>query len=136
MSPRTFREIEMAEGVLPALEERPSSLTDWYDRMRYVPLSAFGIEDLCRSLRQILYPEYLVPVAVKALEEDALAGDMYEGELALAFRSIPDGFWREHRQLASRLVAVMEGAISRFSGGVKEDVEAAVSRVGAAIAES
>ena len=136
MIPTTFREMEMAEGLLPSSEVIHTSLTRWYERIRCVPLSAFGIEDLCRSVRQVLYPEYVVPVAVKAVEEDPLAGELYEGELVHAFESIPDGFWREHRQLAARLLAVMEGAIPRLSGDTKEDVAAAVVRVEAAMAES
>ena len=137
MSPKTFREMEMAKGLVPSSEVIHTSLTDWYERIRYVPLSMFGIEDLCRSLRQVLYPEHVVPIAVRAIEEDPLAGDMYEGELACAFRAIPGGFWREHRQLAARLLAVMEGAIPRLSDDdVKGDVAATVTRLEAAIAES
>jgi hypothetical protein len=134
MNPTTFRDIEMAKGIAPRSEESSSSLTDWYDRIRNVPLLAFGIEDLCRSLRQVLYPQYVVPVALEALERDPLAGEMYEGELALAFRSLPDGFWREHKQVGTRWLASIAGAMQRFSGDVKRDLAEVVARIEVATA--
>jgi hypothetical protein len=132
MSPTTFRQIEMTKGIAPSATEERSPLSDWYERVRDVPLSAFGIEDLCKSVRQAVFPDYVVPVALDRLEEEPLAGEMYDGELAAAFRWIPQTFWSEHRQIAARMVSVLEDALPRLSDDVQGDVSAIVACIEAA----
>ncbi len=131
--PTTFRQIEMAKGVSPSEIENRSPLSDWYARVRDIPLSALGIDDLCKSVRQALFPDYVVPVALDVLAKELLAGEMYDGELAAAFRSISQTFWREHRQIAARMLGVLKDALPRLSDDVQGDVLATVACIEAAM---
>jgi hypothetical protein len=133
MSPTTFHDIEIAKGLVTVGVKDQSALSDWYVRMRDVPLSAFGIEDLCKSVRQNLYPEYVVPTAIEAIEKEPLAGEMYDGELAVSFRAVSVAFWHEHQELAGRLLSVMKEILPRLGDDVKGDVVATVVTIEAAI---
>ena len=131
MASTTFREIEIAEGIDSSLGDSPLEI--WYARVRNVPLSALGVEDVCKSLRQDIYPEYVVPIAVELLAKDPQAGEMYDGELARAFRGIPEPFWRKHPQLAAKVVDVMKNAISQLDDDAKSDVTMTAAAIEAAI---
>jgi len=122
----TFREIEAAEGV-PAVRSEESPLSDWYVRVRDVSLSDFGIEDLCKSVRQCLYLKHVIPFALEALEKGPLAGEMYDGELAMSFRGVPDSFWRNSRGLAERLLRTMRQVVTLIDNDFRSDGEAIVA---------
>lgn len=129
MSPTTFREIETAKGILATNAKEQSPLSDWYFRMRDVPLAAFGVKDLCKSVRQDLYPEYVVPVALEVLEKEPLAGDMYDGELAMAFGSITDSFWREHPVLADRVIRILRNTVNLMGEDIASDGQATIAKL-------
>jgi hypothetical protein len=121
MNPITFHTIEQTQGII--LEQDSSVLSDWYLRVREIPLPQLRIEDLCRSLRQVLYPEYIVPVAIKLVERDPLIGEMYDGELLVAFKSIPESFWHANVSLAQRLFRVCGKPLTRMSDECRREVE-------------
>ena len=129
MNPTTFHEIERAKGTDHGASDEQSPLSDWYARVRDVPLSAFGVEDLCKSVRQDLYPEYVVPVALEALEKEPLAGDMYDGELAVSFRSVSETFWRDNPVLAKRLLRVLKDVLPRLGDDLKADASTTIARI-------
>lgn len=112
MTTLTFQQIEQAKGIKYSADYEHSPLSDWYHRMRDVPLSAFGIEDLCKSVRQDLYPDHVIPVAIDALEKEPMAGEMYDGELALSFRFVSDNFWSKNLGLAQRLLHVLRKVVA------------------------
>jgi hypothetical protein len=87
----TFRELD---GNIP-LPDPTSALEIWYVEVRDTKLADLKIRDLCRACRQRLYIEIVVPVALKQLAGDLLAGELYDGELINALRNIP-AYWREH----------------------------------------
>jgi hypothetical protein len=130
MSPTTFHEIEIAKGVAPSKMQECSPLSDWYARIRDVPLSSFGVGDLSKSVRQCLFPDYVIPVALQVLEKEPLAGEMYDGELASAFHAISETFWYEHREIAARALSVMKGALPQIGDA---DVQGVVSATAARI---
>jgi len=123
----TFRKIEQAKEIAPALNESP--LSGWYARMRDIPLSTFGIEDLCKSVRQNIYPEYVIPVAVEALEINPMSGEMYDGELAMSFRTVSDSFWRENPGLAERVLRVLNNVVDLLTGDLKADAAGIIARI-------
>lgn len=126
MSP-TFREIETAKGIAPSESGECSPLGEWYARVRDVPLAAFGVEDLCKSVRQCLYLEHVVPAALELLEKEPLAGEMYDGELASAFHAIPDTFWREHKHIAVRTLSILKSALPQINDDTaRSDVSVAL----------
>lgn len=62
--------------------------------LRHKPLKDFTIEDLRIMINQNIGLKYLVPLALKHLEQNILAeGDFYEGDLLKAVSSIDKGFW-------------------------------------------
>jgi hypothetical protein len=128
MSPTTFHEMEKARWIAAGGTEQ-SPLSDWYARVRDVPLSAFGVGDLCKSLRQGLYPEYVVPFALEAFEKEPLAGEMYDGELAMAFCSVLGAFWRNNPRLAVRVIRVLGDVFDRLGEDLKPDVARVIAEV-------
>lgn len=133
----TFREIETLEGVVPSENQEHSPLVEWYARIRDIPLSSFRAEDLCKSIRQCLFPEYVVPAAIEVLEKEPLAGEMYDGELASAFSAISETFWCEHKQIAARTLRVLKRVLPQFeSDDAKGNVLAALACIEAAMSQS
>ena len=107
----TFRQLEVTKNIVWDPNDQPkSALGDWYERVRDIPIDEMKIGDICRTVRQLLYFEYVVPLAVELLEKEPLAGELYEGELFMSFSSIKDGYWKSHPYLAER--------ISRFGNQV------------------
>jgi CDI immunity proteins len=81
--------------TMRSLEKQPSSdhgysaLDEWYLSIRDIPLYDLPIGDIARSLRQSLYPDFVVPVAIRHLRENPLAGHLYDGELLVSLRNGP-----------------------------------------------
>ena len=76
----TFRALD-GNRVLP---EPRSALEQWYLAVRDVPLRQLGVPDLARAIRQGLFTDQLVPIAIDELTRDPLAGELYDGELVAA----------------------------------------------------
>jgi hypothetical protein len=127
MSQTTFREIEVTKGSAPGASGEQSPLSKWYAGVRDIPLSAFSVEDLCKSVRQELYPEYVVPAAIEALEKEPLAGEMYDGELTMSFRFVPKPFWRENPAIAGRFLRALKDALPRLGENLKAEASSMVA---------
>lgn len=127
--PTTFNELEILDGIVYRESDFHSSLTEWYHRVRDLPFSSFSIEDFCRSVIQNLYPEYVVPLAIEALEKEPLAGELYDGELAGSFSSISDEFWRENEGLALRLLHALKDILHQIDEAFKANVLRTVARL-------
>ncbi|AWH84430.1 hypothetical protein HYN59_04550 [Flavobacterium album] len=66
--------------------------------LRKKPLQDFTIEDLRIMIGQNISLEYLMPLAIPALEKNILAeGDFYAGDLLKAVLSAEGGFWKKHQ---------------------------------------
>jgi CDI immunity proteins len=127
----TFRQLELADNNQCNPDTNMSSLEEWYCRIRDIPIDSFDTEDLCRACRQKMYVDYVVPAALACLEEDPLAGELYDGELLVAMKSIPYRYWMENDESAARLIRVARRA-KQFSKGeeIIEDIEWLVDRIG------
>ena len=66
--------------------------------------------DLARACRQNVYVEATVPLSLKQLEEDPLAGELYDGELVRSLKSVPGSYWRAHPKERERLLALADEA--------------------------
>lgn len=99
-------------------EENPSSLTKWYLSVRDIPLDMLDVGDVCRALRQNLFVSEVLPIAVALLEDDVLAGELYDGELIVALAGLNAGYWQENKILAHKAVNALGEA-----GKLSKDVE-------------
>jgi hypothetical protein len=125
MNSLTFRNIEQAKGIVAgSTSDRQSALSDWYQLVREIPIEKLEIGDLSRAVRQSLYPEYTVPVALSVLKTRPLAGKLYDGELRLSLRSVPESFWRENLALARRTLEVCEENIPSLDEEFRPDADA------------
>ncbi len=89
----TFHSLEREDSDM---EFGHSSLDDWYRSVRDAPLQDLTDGDLCRSIRQQLFVIHTVPIAIERLLENPSAGDLYDGELILAFKAVPVEYWELH----------------------------------------
>lgn len=104
----TFRQLEPSHSGRSEPDPNNSPLDGWYCRIRDTPISEFADEDLGRACRQAIYVDHIVPIAIARLEAEPLAGDMYDGELLVAMKSIPVNYWRNDQQSSERLLKVVE----------------------------
>ena len=99
--------------TMRSLEKQPSgdggssALDEWYRSIRDIPLDDLPIGDIARSLRQCLFPDFVVPVAIRHLRENPLAGDLYDGELLVSLRNVDGDFWRRREELRSELARLV-----------------------------
>jgi hypothetical protein len=102
----TVRQIEQSLGIPDALPEPSSALEKWYASVRDKRVADFEIRDLCIACRQNLYPEYVVPIAIRKLSSAPLVGHKYDGELLLSLRGIPNEYWTTHPEQAEKVRAI------------------------------
>ncbi len=104
----TFRQRESQKGQEIFASSGNSPLEAWYRAIRDERVEDFTPGDLSRAIRQQLFPETVVPVAIETLKKDPLAGEMYDGELLLALDSVPKPYWTAHPAQASAVVSLAE----------------------------
>jgi hypothetical protein len=89
--------LDALEGIdeLDPIDGDEYPLPAWYRRVWEIPLERFELEDICRACRQGIHLAYVVPFAVELLQKDALAGEMYDGELLNSLLSVPTEYWAQ-----------------------------------------
>lgn len=105
----TFRNLE--GGGKSGDRGAPSRFDVWYERVSDTPIEDLAVGDLCRAVRQQLHLEHVLPVALRHLAVDPLAGEKYDGELAFAVTALSAQFWAEHVALAVQIAAALERAL-------------------------
>jgi CDI immunity proteins len=108
----TFRQIERQRNIHIEADSYSSALGKWYLGVCDTPLEQFGAGDLSRACRQSLYVEHVVPYAITFLEKEPLAGELFDGELVVAMKFIPEAYWKAHIDLSERLREVFERALA------------------------
>jgi hypothetical protein len=103
----SIRQIEQSIGIPDALPEPSSALEKWYASVRDKRLVDFEIRDLCIACRQNIYPEYVVPVAIRKLSGNPMAGHKYDGELLLALRGVPNAYWTSHPEQSEQVKTIL-----------------------------
>lgn len=102
-----------------------SALDNWYRSIRDIPVADLSIGDIARCVRQGLFPDNIVPLAMMRLHDDPLVGEMYDGELLVSLRSISETFWRQKDDLRTQLQNIISGIdMSHFDPDEIEDIEA------------
>ena len=99
-----------------AIPEPTWPLEEWYAGVRDTSIGELGLADLARACRQNIYPEAVVPFAVDALEEDPLAGEMYDGELVRSLAKVRAAYWVSHPAERARFVNLAGRAYEQAGG--------------------
>jgi len=115
---KTFRLLNAKRNVVydfqvEAGEE--TSLTQWYKRVQDKSFHEFEIEDVCCSIRQNLYPEYIMPFAAGFLRKNIVAGELYEGELLFSLSVIPSKLWVSFPRMRKKIRWIVEAGRSSIS---------------------
>jgi hypothetical protein len=127
---RTFAELERASGQ----DYSPSTgdkwpLQEWYDSIRQTPVSQLSAGDLAKACRQDVWIEQVVPAAVEMLNENPEAGDLYDGELVVALKSVPVAYWAEHPVVADTFRRIIEQHLPDFDEDVQNDARELLIRL-------
>jgi hypothetical protein len=78
------------------------------NELRKKPLMDYTIEDLRIMISQEVGLYFLMPLAMKCLEENILAeGDFYKGDLLKAVLEIDSSFWLKHPVYFDRLKSII-----------------------------
>jgi hypothetical protein len=83
------------------------SLDEWYASVRDTPLDVLSVGDLARAIRQKLFLETVVSVALARLLTDPCAGDLYDGELLVSLRNVPADLWASRTDLREGVASVL-----------------------------
>jgi hypothetical protein len=94
---------------LPPAEDEEFPLPVWYRAVRDICLQELGVEDLAKANRQQIHPDYVIPITLRLLQSEPLAGEMYDGELIASLRSAPTGYW----SVQTKDTAVLQTVICR-----------------------
>jgi hypothetical protein len=105
---RTLTEIEGDDWGEPPY---PSHLVVTCHRLRHKPLASFTIEDLRILVGQSFSLDVLYPLALRALEQEPLAGgDFYDGDLLMAALTVKAQWLSGHPAERSRVLEVYRRA--------------------------
>lgn len=119
MIDRTLEELENKSWGGP---DSDSHLVVECHRLRKVPISNFSIEDLRILLGQNIGSKYLLPLAIKVLQENPLAeGDYYEGDLLRNVVRLPKDFFNSNPHFLSEVKSII-----RSLDRIPEEIEEAV----------
>ena len=111
-------EREAGQSYAPAKGDK-WPLEEWYDSVRQLPITQLPAGDLAKACRQNVWIDQVVPVAVEVLKNDPQAGELYDGELVVALKSILPGFWLQHTATATALQVIVERAMPEFDEDVR-----------------
>lgn len=130
MEMRTFIDLETAAGQNYTMTQGDKwPLEEWYDRVRSIPLSQIPVGDLATAIRQEVWVEEVTPLAVRMLEEDPMAGELYEGELMIALKYLRPAYWGKHRDLASTVSSLVKRVLNDFDDELKSELEELLARM-------
>ena len=130
----TFAILDRQKGYVklqPATEEE-YPLPAWYRAVCETPLDDLGLEDICKACRQQIHLEHVVPLALRILKTEPLAGEMYDGELLVSMKSVPSDYWPAHRDELLSLKSNIEAVCRSESVGddLRRSMQELLARVG------
>lgn len=101
----TFADLDRAKGYpeLPEATEEEFPLPAWYRQVCRTPLDKLSLFDVCRACQQQIHLDHVVPLALKILSLDPLAGERSDGELISALINLPQKFWAAHAKELSEV---------------------------------
>jgi hypothetical protein len=102
---KTLDELESMIWCAPTYA---SYLVTTCHRLRKKPLAAFTSEDLRIMIGQSIGLPYLLPLALDALERDALTqGDFYPGDLLQAVLGVSPDVWDREWEWRDRVLSIL-----------------------------
>jgi hypothetical protein len=106
---RTIEQLEA--NPWPAAPAEASPMVIRCHALRKVPVSQLSVGDVRVLPGQEIGTRFLIPVAVKFLEEAPLVeGDHYPGDLLLNVLRLESNHWKEEQELLQRVAAVARRA--------------------------
>ena len=103
--------------------EAESALGDWYGSIRDKNIEDLEDGDVCRACRQGLFPDAFVPKALERLNQNPLAGEMYEGEMLASLVGVPEQYWGNKPDARRELEVILERDRSKFDDDMLPDIE-------------
>ena len=103
---KSIAELEGIEWPEPSLKQ-PSALARCH-RLRQVPLSKLGLSDLRALIALDVGLEFVMPLALKAVEREPLVeAEHYRGDLLVAMLRVTPAFYRARPQIRTRVEKVL-----------------------------
>jgi hypothetical protein len=129
----TFRSLESDADRRLIADSGNSPLESWYRRVRDTPLDKLNSGDLSRACRQQLYPTAVVPIAIAKIEKEPLAGELYDGELLVALKSVSRDYWSAHSAEAFGIASIAKSILEQVDPDTKGEISALLSALGVVI---
>jgi hypothetical protein len=131
-NPLTFAILDREKGIseLPPATSEEYPLPAWYRAVREIPLEELSVEDICKACRQQIHLEQVVPMALRILQSNPVAGEMYDGELLVSLKSVPIGYWLKCSEDATTLKEIVEKALAldATSDDVRQDAKEVLNK--------
>ena len=126
----SFAVLDQRMGIQlpPVPSEGEFPLPAWYRRIRKTPLAELSLEDLCRACRNQIHLAYVIPMALRVLRGDPLAGELVDGELVRSLSAVPHDYWKEHTEEAKAARAVLDVAQGSGAWDIGERADLALLR--------
>lgn len=100
----TFFDIEKIKGInYNEIENQESPLQLWYNKIRNKKILDLSICDICRSIRQKIFLEYIILEAIERLFDDPTIGAFYDFEMLKALSEIDREFWANNSQITNKI---------------------------------
>jgi hypothetical protein len=109
MEDPSFQDLDRRQGLSGDLGplEFPSGLVLWYHRIYEVPVGRFTVDDLARAVLQDCHLDYILPLALRELEKNPLAGEFYDGELLCSLLGRPPYEWKSRPDYLRRVLEIV-----------------------------
>lgn len=128
----TTKSLEQLENDKWAKPDYDSYLVNTVHRLRQKPLKDFSVEDLRIMIGQQIGLEYLIPLAIKVLEDNPYAeGDYYPGDLLKNVLAVNPRFWNDHPRFLKemeRVISLTQTLLSQIDQQTRQVVQDALSR--------
>ena len=122
-----FKDIDKIESI--DKQNNDSPLERWYNNVREKRLSDFSIMDICKAIRQNLFLKYVMPEVFTRLEENMLAGELYEGELIAALANIPKNEWVNIPTEMAKTKEILIDARNKVDSKLKGEIDFFLQRI-------
>lgn len=118
-----FSDIEKTIQATNINKIKKSPLELWYDSIRNNNIEELKIEDLCKCMRQNIFLEYTIPIVIKHVKENINSGDMYDGEMLISLKYVPEEFWHNNFKLKNELIEMIKNNYNGIENYVIKDAQ-------------
>jgi hypothetical protein len=129
-APNSLRRLEAIHSGDSTDGNEGSALEDWYLSVRDKDLNGLEDGDVCIALRQRLFPDYVVPLAIERLEGDPLAGEKYDGEMIVALKSVLTSYWASQPDQSRKLKPILGSAANVADSELLSDINDLIAMLG------